>query len=520
MAAVPTLLTADGRDPGQVSVAMAGDGLELLLRIGAGDELDAGATLRLVPAPGSGVAVAEETLAAVVASNAGVPDGVKDVAWVSADWGAERPLCCLTVALPGGKPAGKARVKVQSGGVWLPLMPADVIDTGSAQRFVPVMASKVMVELIAADEKFPGLWKPAPAPVAALEARAATLPGDLSLAVAGQLPFFRWTGLLPGAGLRADGLAAAVNPLLASGTDNTVRLTLKAGTAGQLRLPFQPAVLHVLRVASLTLPLGWAGTGQAVGQQVLSLGKAGAQIAELVFDLKAELPPVTLLGADGALPSGAARYASALDGVAQGFNLDEAPAPVLGVDLSLRRRSEALSGSVALHPDLNGRPAPQPYGGAVLPIEWPAGADPRGPDGWLSLDFPRPLQLPDAAWWVVLSLGEGEALWALGDAPPAPAGGCVYRQGEAQWLPVMPEGARWALARLRLLAQGVTPVFSLSARRGAQVVSLWPDDAGHVRADAEALRVLNRDGGAELVLRAEASCAGRLDLSRLRLACR
>jgi hypothetical protein len=41
-----------------------------------------------------------------------------------------------------------------------------------------------------------------------------------------------------------------------------------------------------------------------------------------------------------------------------------------------------------------------------------------------------------------------------------------------------------------------------------------------VRADAEALRVLNRDGGAELVLRAEASCAGRLDLSRLRLACR
>ena len=159
-----------------------------------------------------------------------------------------------------------------------------------------------------------------------------------------------------------------------------------------------------------------------------------------------------------------------------------------------------------------------PSSGRRAPIR----ADPRGPDGWLSLDFPRPLQLPDAAWWVVLSLGEGEgeALWALGDAPPAPAGGCVYRQGEAPWLPVMPEGEHWALARLRLLAQGVTPVFSLSARRGAQVVSLWPDDAGHVRADAEALRVLNRDGGAELVLRAEASCAGRLDLSRLRLACR
>jgi hypothetical protein len=438
------------------------------------------------------------------------------VSWVAADWGAERPLCGLNVAAP----AGKARVKVFSGGVWLPLMPADLIDTGSEQRFMPVMASKVMVELVVTDAQFPALWKPTTAQVTDLAVRAATLPGELSLAVAGQPPFFRRTGLLPGAGLRAEGLAAAVNAALLPGADNVLRLTLKAGTPGKLRLAFQPVALHVLRQAEGVLPVGWTGTGQAVGVQRLGLPQPGAQIAELVFRMKPELPPVMLLGAEGGAVLPQACYASPTDGVAQAFVLEEAPAPVIGLDLPLGLRGTALAGSVALHADHNGRPAPQPYGGAELPLAWSAGADPRGGEGWLSLDFPRPLKLPDPAWWVVLTLSEGEALWFLGANPPTPAGDCVYRQGEAPWLPAAPQQHRWAPARLRLLAPQATPVLVLKARRGSQEVVLRPDEEGHVRADAEALRVLNRDTGMELQLRAEASCAGRLVLSGLRLACK
>lgn len=520
MATATTLLTLAGDDPGQAAVPVDAGGLELLLRVGAGDELDAGTLLRLLPAPGSDTPVAEEALAAVVAGSAGAPNGSTAQAWISADWGAERPLCCIHVALPAGTPAGKARVKVFSGGVWVPLMPADVIDTGSARRFPPVMASQAMVELVAADEKLPGLWKPAPAAVASLTVRAATLPGDMSLALAGQAPFFRCTGLLAVAGRRVEGFSAAVNAALAPQRDNTVRLTLRALTPGRLLLSFQPALLHVQQVPALAVPLAWTGAGQAAGERALSLGRPKLQLAELSFDAVPDLPPVSLLGAQGPATGSEARYAAAQDGVAQAFALQAPPAPVIGLDLPLRPRGDAFTGTVALHPDVDGHPAPQPWGGAVLPVQWPVEPDVLAADGWLSLDFPRPLRLPAPAWWVVLSLDGGEALWALGEAPPAAVGACLYRQGQAQWLPARANAPRWALARLRLQAPGQAATFALSVRRGAQAVSLQADEQGHVRADAEALRTLNRDEGEQLLLRAQASCAGRLQLSRLRLACR
>ena len=521
MSTAPSLLTLAGDDPGQAAVAVDGAGLELLLRLGVGQELDAAALLRLLPAAGSDTAVAEEALDAVVAAGAGAPDGRKPQPWISADWGAERPLCGLHVALPAGAAPGKVRVKVFSGGVWVPLMPADVLDTGSPQRFAPVMASQAMGELVAADDKLPGLWKPAQAPVAAFSVRAATLPGDLSLALAGQPPFFRWTGLLPTAGLRVDGFTAAINAALAPERDNTVRLTLRAGLAGRLRAALQPAVLQVQRHPALALRLAWTAAGQAAGEQALDLGRPKLQLVELSFDVAAELPPVDLLGAETPATVAEARYAGALDGVAQGFSVPEPPAPVIGLDLPLRPRGDAFTGTVALHPDVDGHPAPEPWGGAVLPVQWPAPPEALAADGWLSLDFARPLRLPAPAWWMVLSLDEGEALWALGEAPPAAAGACLYRQGQGRWLPARDDAQRWAPVRLRLQApaQQAAP-FALSVCRGAQVATLQADELGRVRADAEALRTLNRDDAAQLLLRAQASRAGRLDISRLRLACR
>ena len=515
--AAPTLLTADGRNPGQVTVDVGPQGLELLLRLGAGDELDAATVLRLLPDPGpGGTPVSEETLDAVLSSSAGALVSDQAVSWVAADWGVERPLCGLNV----GAPAGKARVKVFTAGVWLPLMPGDLVDTGSEQRFPPVLASKVMVELVVADAQFPALWKPSTAKVTGLAVRAATLPGELSLSLGAQPAFFRSAGLLPAAGLRVPALSAAVNAALVADADNVLRLLLKAGTPGKLRLSFQPVAQHVLRRPELELPLGWAASGQAVGVQGLGLQPPGAQITELVFAMKAELPPVMLLGAESGEVLAQACYAGSADGVAQAFVLQEPPAPVIGLDLPLGRRSGALAGRVALHPDLDGCPSPQPYGGAELALAWPAGADPRGANGWLSLDFPRPLKLPDATWWVVLTLSEGEAWWFRGTPAPASAGGCVYRQGEAPWLPMAPQPSRWAAARLRLLAPQLSPTLVLKARRGGQEVVLQPDELGQVRADAQALQVLNRDADTQLELRAEASCAGRLVLSGLRLACK
>lgn len=78
--------------------------------------------------------------------------------------------------------------------------------------------------------------------------------------------------MLRGTGLRAEGLAAAVTRCSPANANNTVRLTLRAGTTGRLRLLLQLA--HMQRRPALALFLGWTGAGQAAGEQPLALGGA------------------------------------------------------------------------------------------------------------------------------------------------------------------------------------------------------------------------------------------------------
>jgi hypothetical protein len=529
----PILLNAAGEDLTIEPRRVGREGLELTLHIEQGDVLDEKASLRLLSAPGPSPGMVEEEVLDQVhySSNQGPfvaqAEGTS-VAWIAADWGAERPLCRIRLKLKEDSTTIKAKVRIFVSGVWLPLTPTDIVDTGKEQSFPPVMAGKLMAELVVAGEH-PGVWKAAApaAVVTSLGLWAATLPQDLSLGIEGQGPLLRWTGLLPLAGLEVDGLAAAVNACLDKpGALGPVRLRLEAGTAGRIRFDFCGETVKVVR--QLTAPadgllrLTWQDAGTAAATGRLELEK-GARITALSFAVEPRLQLVHLERWVEKGAPGLEHYCTPADCLAQGLVSFKPLPPLIGLDIPVRPRGAGLRGTLALHPDHHGRPGPQPYAGTVLPVAWPAGADAHDPQGWLSLDFARPLQLPDPLWWVVLTLDEGEAFWPLRPFQPLDtdrfrASACLYRRRDEAWLPrpQVKDEAVWAVLRLRLAAPDLRPAFQFGMKRGAVTVVVKPDVQGRVRLDAGTLDRLNTAAD-QLEIIATANCAGSLRVLDLRL---
>ena len=512
----PALLSLDGNDSAGKTLALPRDGLDLHLALAADQELDSACTLSLKPAPGSGAPVAlEELKNAAVSCDQGVFPNSHSVAWLLADWGAERPLASIHVqtATPG-----KARVKVFSNGGWSPLYPIDIIATGGAQGFSPVVVGKVMIELVTAGA-YPGLWESVPVAVTGLVLQAATLPGDLGLTVAGQAFGFRLPGLLPTVGVTVEGFAAAVNAYLADPKAlRPVPLHLSAGLPGQLQLQFSPAAVTVIRQldgnTDGVLPLSWQGEAAASSHGAISLPN-NSELKAFGCTVDVEFPPEKLLFPPAPKTVGRAQFAAPLADAAQGFHTDPQGPALCGLDLKLSLRGPELVATLALHPDLHGRPAPVPYSGAVLPIHWQAGADPRGADGWLSLTLLRPVQLPDADWWAVLTVQQGAVLWELATEPPDEAGACLYRKGDGAWLN---RGAQeWAQTRLRVASPKPSVLTGVTVQRGTTEVSLAVDETGRVQADAMVLNKLNSDKSAELEIRLKAAAAGYVTLRELRV---
>lgn len=507
-----TLITADGKESTGKHLALPREGLALSLSLADGEELHADSRLWFKP-PVDANGLVLEPLNAAVSSDGGPFSNTKAVVWLLADWGVERPLTAikLDTAAPG-----KARVKVFSHGGWSPLYPMDLIATGSHQSFNPVLAEKVLIELVKAGQ-YAGLWEPDAKIITALSLYAAPLPTDVCLSIAGQSAEFRIPGLLPSVEVAVDGFAAAVNAYLASPkATRPVPLRLSAGLPGQVQLQFSPTPVTVLSrldgLADNALPVFWQEQGGAA-QASLNL-PAQAVLNELSFAVVAKLLPEALWFPPQKEPSGRAQLVTPLDRVAQGFHTDPQGPPLSGLDLKLRRRSMELEATLSLHPDWQGHPAPTPYGGAVFPIHWPVGADDLDADGWQSVTLPRPVQLPDADWWAVLTVQQGLALWDLAQQPTEGVGSCLYRKGGSVWFH---RGETvWAQTRLRVATTEPGNPTVVALQRGEQQVSLPIAADGRVRADPASLDMLNRNLSAGLEIRIEAAAAGRISLLELR----
>jgi hypothetical protein len=306
-----------------------------------------------------------------------------------------------------------------------------------------------------------------------------------------------------------------------------VPLRLSAAGAGQVRVALEGRARTLIRDLAdrpdqgLDLPWGAPGVGR------MRLG-AGAQLLEAACLPVAQLLPQHIhLAPESSAHTGRAQRCSPRMAAAQGFAPLPPGAALTGLDLLARSRTAAGAGTLALHPDQHGRPAPAPFGGAVLPLAWadqtPGGAGPI----WIGADLPTPLTLPEGPWWLVLALTAGELLWSLGSDSPPGAAACRYRSPDGVWLPPTAAGpAAWALTRLRTAGSTApgsmipSSLIRVRLRRGTAEVP-WPVDAGgRLRAAAADLAPLNGVTDETLEVIIEAQSAGRVRLTDLRVAWR
>jgi hypothetical protein len=508
----PRLATRDGQSVEGKSLPINRDGLALWLDIAAGQELDAATSLSL-SAAGS-----EQALTAVLSSDKGAFNTGDAAAWIMADWGEERPLSSLALMLaPTASNTLKARVKVFSGGAWFPLQPVDILAIGAEQHFSPVTAAKALLELVTPGQ-YPGQWQSASATISGLSLKATPAPGDLTFSAGAQADWLQRPGLLPASAVPIPGLAEAANAWLRQAPP-PVPVLISAKTPGQAQIQFKPKLIDIVRQAQshpdgqIYLPWNQA-TAARIGL------RKDAELLELSFMLASELAAESLLlsaESKAEIAANWAQFCSTEQSHAQAFLL-ASPGLLSGIDLRLALRGGALQARLSLHPDQQGRPAAAPYAGAELPLNWSPETDPRSPDGWVKLDFPRPLQLPEAGFWIVLKVQQGEAFWRLGASQPTGAGKCLYRQGAGAWLEC--GAGQWLLTRLRASSPAVPGAPKLLLARGQAQAELSLTPEGAARADVKTLQILNADPADALELRFSAAAAGIVRLQRLRLAYR
>jgi len=509
----PVLKTPDGQPAAGKPLVVSKNGLALQLELTAGNKLDS-ANLSLQAAG------QDESLTAIFTTDQGAVQGttwpMQPVNWLIADWGVDRPLTAIQIQAA----AGKARLKVFTAGAWIPLYPIDIVATGVEQRFSPVLASKVMVELVKAGD-YPGIWLPNPTQVTGVTLKATRQPCDLSLAIAEQPPFFHHAGPLPTTAIEVTGLTQAINAYLdAPKPVLPVPLRLQAAVPGELQLTFNATAVTVIRQldnagpdGSLEIP--WQG--EAVGRVTLS---ANAILKAISFVAAFNPYQEKLLLYPASIKTGLTQLCDSNHSAAQGFQLELQEKVITGLDLYLYPRSAKLEATLSLHPDLNGRPAPSPYGQASIPIHWQAEANDTWKERWVSCQLPQPLWIKDTNWWVVLNVSAGETLWAIGDNLPEGVRkeGCLYQIAGGAWLPrrlpLAWSASPRAYTRLRISAPGPKSLKPIVLRRGEKSMTCTMDAEGRVQLDEKNLDTLkNTEPLLEIAITADS--AGRMTLRDL-----
>lgn len=449
-----------------------------------------------------------------------------DVTWLVADWGVRRPLASIKVDLVSNPdPKKEARLRISDGGVWFPVQSVETVPFGVERSLPDVVASRIMLEVVL--PKGNGVYEASAGRVSGFTVKLGAQPQDLSVGVGPRPPVFERPGRLVAGqqvqvvnGLRdalqqqvpRDGSAADVPVVIRDALRG--RVTVTSATFAAL------SVYSALDGARTSLPLTWGA--EALGQLTLN---PGATLTELRFTLLAELLAERFL-VEGRVAD-VAPYAQLCDGgheAAQGFP-GLGTSALAGVDVLLRPLSERVAGTLALHPDVLGRPSEVPYTGARVPFAWNAPGPKPWAAGFIPVQLSEPVGLPER-WWLVLTLSEGEALWPLSATVPALAGGLgpvlrrlsgnVWTEWEA------PPAQGWALGRLRVTSKAAAPPFKVELRRGAVKKPVTVDGSGGVVAPADVLTALNGATGPVTVAVASAGApvSGTLKLDGLRVAVR
>lgn len=522
------LLSSAGAElPVNAAIPVDPGGTTLAFEIPADSELVAAALTLVAPGDDRTIDLLAGPAAATLASSqgAGPPPGNLAVTWLTADWRSRRPLVAVAVAV-SNNPAPLGTLKLSEDGPWYPPNPSR-LTLGPLQRLPALYATRLLVEFATESN---GVLTPTSAIVTSVALQAAARPGDLTVSLADAPVASHALAFDPReAWLVEPELLTALQSALAD-RGGPVKLRLRSSEPGlldrlTLRLDRVPRIRQFATGPTVTAAL----VADATTEIPIAL-PADAAVDSLAFTVRTDLPaerPAVAIDADP--PGPHAHRVSPDRSAAQA--LRAAPGALLvGLDLHLRALTPAIQATVAIHADESGLPAAAPL--LTIPLDRVLADDPPWPTEWWHFDVPAGFTLPDATWWVSLSVTRGDLLWHLDtrpivDAPGAPLPqSSRWRHAADAWLlrevpgpgPVRALVVPWARTRVRLAADPAalpTPTLHLH-HRGAQL-PLTLDPNGRVTVSRAQLAPLDAAPSGPLTLRVASTVAGSVTASDLEL---
>lgn len=395
----------------------------------------------------------------------GPGDPAQGVPWISAEWGAMRPLTALTIAWADG-PRGDVFVamKVATGGVWFTPVPPGRTHPKSYQpifsfsgdrspSFPPVTASGLLLELRAGDPLKAEGEEPAEAR-AAIRGVTITVMNpvlELSITVGNGAPVVQRKGRLAEA-VDVDLLAA----LRAAPPGSPLRL--RATAVATVAVRWEPQAVArpsapppaPTRPATLGALIGWT--------QPLESQRLVAVAGRIAWDVA---PERLLLAPTGAPDPTLAQAVFVGQEAAQ--SLGALADPPHGVDVWITAVRDC-AGVLRLVGDRSARPVEPP----IAEGAWTLAA---GEARWVSLQVPPKTKGP---LWIVCRAERGEALIARVELPGGPAAALQRRLGGA-WETVEDGESRPHLhIRVRAPAPAREPT-TATLRRGDRAVRVPGD---------------------------------------------
>ncbi len=528
----PSLLTSAGKPVVGTTQDLPARGLPLVVRWprlapGRGELTQAKLTLG---APAGTIALNGGDAGLTVVTNLGplstgwAEEQKKDVAWLTADWGSRRVLATLRINATTANDVMLARLRISDGGPWFPPLPIETVPFNQDVPLPDLVASRLMVEIVKRDGS--GVLQPAVNRLKGLSLSLAAQPYDLSVSVGDERPLHQRPGRLL-AGQQAvveSGLLEALNAAAPrDGAEADVPVWIRDSMQGKVTIEAaQFAAVTVFTALDPPLlegglPLDWGGQATA---RVIVGDKAALADVRLTLDL--DLRPERILLSAPAGPAAHGHLCDPGHSAAQGF--PPLAGAIAGVDVLLRPTEAKVAGTVAIHPDEDGRPGAVPFPGAAAPFQlaepgaWPWAAR------WVPLQLGKPLRV-DRPWWIVVSVQSGEAVWPVSGGAPAlentslpPA---LHRLGAGAWSAWRaPPAAPWAHCRLRAADAAPPPGFRVELRRGGKSQSVNVAAGTEVVVPQATLAALGSAGEAlELAISsAGPPVAGNVRLQGLRVA--